>query len=177
VSLTTVSYVILGLVGEGGEGAHDLAQILRRGNVLYAVAPSQVYAEPKRLARLGYLSVHQAPGKTKTRNVYSLTPAGRKALRDWMTQPASFPRLQNEAAVRIMSADITGRERVLESLRGMRPAIEQALEDIATMERNARALSHREAGLTLNTWFGRRWCELLLDWLDEAERVFAEPEA
>lgn len=172
--LTTVSYVVLGLVGEGGEGAHDLAQILRRGNVYYAVAPSQVYAEPKRLERLGYLSVRKEPGKTKPRNVYSLTDRGRQALREWMSQPASFPRLQNEAAVRIMAADIAGPERVLDSLRGMRPAIEQVLDDIATMERNAQALPHRQANLGVVNWFGRRWCELLLEWLDEAERVLGQ---
>jgi DNA-binding PadR family transcriptional regulator len=173
-SLTTVSYVILGLVGEGGEGAHDLAQMLRRGNVHYPVAQSQVYAEPKRLARLGYLSVREEPGKTKPRKVYSLTGQGRAALRDWMSQPASFPRIQNEAAVRILGADIAGPERVLESLRGMRPAIETVLEDIATMERNAQSLPHRSANLNLNSWLARRWCELLLEWLDEAERVLGD---
>jgi DNA-binding PadR family transcriptional regulator len=160
---------MLGLVGERGEGAHDLAQILRRGGVHYAIAPSQVYAEPKRLARLGYLSVREAPGKTKPRKVYSLTEQGRAALRDWMSHPASFPRIQNEAAVRLMCADIAGPERVLESLRGMRPEIERVLEDIATMDRNAEALPHRRANLQLNNSLGRRWCQLLLDWLDEAE--------
>src|ERR1041384_1150621 len=100
--LTTVSYVVLGLVGEHGEGAHDLVQILRRGNVYYAVAPSQVYAEPKRLAGLGYLTVREEPGRTTPRKVYSLTDQGRRALREWMSQPAAFPRMQNEAAVRIM---------------------------------------------------------------------------
>jgi DNA-binding PadR family transcriptional regulator len=166
-----VSYVILGLVGEGGEGAHDLAQILRRGAVFYAVAPSQVYAEPKRLQKLGYLSVHEEPGRTRPRRVYSLTDQGREALRAWMSQPASFPRVQNEAAVRVMCADVAGPERVLGSLRGLRPEIARVLDDVATMERNAEALPHRQANLALNNWLARRWCELLLEWLDEAERV------
>ena len=172
--LTTVSYVVLGLVGERGEGAHDLVQILRRGAVYYAVAPSQVYAEPKRLAGLGYLTVREEPGRTKPRKVYSLTADGRRALREWMSQPAAFPRMQNEAAVRIMCADIAQPQRVLESLRGMRPEIERVLEDVAEMERRAEALPHRRANLALNNWFGRRWCELLLEWLDEAERVLGE---
>lgn len=166
--------MILGLVGEGGEGAHDLAQILRRGVVHYAIAPSQVYAEPKRLERLGFLSVREEPGKTTSRKVYSLTDRGREALREWASQPATLPRVQNEAAVRIMSADIVGSERVLESLRGMRPAIEQVLDDLATMDQNAEALPHRQANLNLNNWLGRRWCELLLEWLDEAERVLGD---
>ncbi len=173
-TLTTVSYCVLGLVGEQGEGAHDLVRILRRGAVYYAIAPSQIYAEPKRLEKLGYLTSRTEPGKTKPRTVYSLTGAGREALREWMSEPANFPRVQNEAAVRIMCADIAGRQRTVESLRGMRPAIQRVLEDVAVMEQNAERLPHRQANLQLNNWLGRRWCELLLEWLDEAERVLGE---
>lgn len=172
--LTPVSYVVLGLVGERGAGAHDLVQMMRRGNVYYAVAPSQVYAEPKRLQRLGYLSVREEPGRTRPRNVYSLTAKGRRAVREWMAQPAGFPRLQHEALVRVMCADLAGEQRVLESLRGMRPEIERVLADVAVMEERAQALPHRSANLALVNWFGRHWCELLLAWLDEAERVLGE---
>ncbi len=172
--LTTVSYVVLGLVGVQGAGAHDLVQMMRRGGVYYAVSPSQVYAEPKRLERLGYLTVRKEAGRTRPRNVYSLTDKGRDAVRDWMLQPAGFPRLQHEAAVRVMCADLAGEQRVLESLRGMRPEIERVLADIATMQQRAEALPHRRAALALNNSFGRRWCELLVDWLDEAERVLGD---
>ncbi|MEA2191014.1 MAG: hypothetical protein QOI73_1135 [Solirubrobacteraceae bacterium] len=169
--LTGVSYVVLGLVGEYGEGPHDLVRIMRRGNVYYSVSDSQLYAEPKRLERLGYLSVREEPGQTRVRKVYSLTDKGREAVRTWMSLPAAFPRLQNEALVRVLCADLAGPKRVLESLRGMRPEIERVLADIATMERQAEDLPHRRANLQLNNLFGRRWCELQLAWLDEAERV------
>ncbi len=172
--LTTVSYVVLGLVGVQGAGAHDLVQMMRRGRVYYAIAPSQIYAEPKRLERLGYLTVREEPGRTRPRKVYSLTDQGRDAVGDWMSQPAGFPRLQHEAAVRVMCADLAGPQRVLDSLRGMRPEIERVLADVAAMEQRAEALPHRRANLALNNSFGRQWCELLLAWLDEAERVLGD---
>lgn len=171
--LTGVSYAVLGLVGEHGEGPHDLVRMMRRGGIYYAVSPSQLYAEPKRLARLGYLTVREEPGQTKPRKVYSLTDQGRDAVRAWMSQPAAFPRLQNEAAVRVLCADLASPELVLESLRGMRPEIERVLADVAVMEERAEGLPHRRPALQLNNWFGRRWCELQLAWLDEAERVLA----
>ena len=174
--LTTVSYVVLGLVGVQGAGAHDLVQMMRRGGVYYAVSPSQVYAEPKRLERLGYLTVREEPGRTRPRKVYSLTDLGRRAVADWMSQPATFPRLQHEAAVRVMCADLAGTQQVLDSLRGMRPEIERVLADVTAMEQRAEGLPHRRANLALNNWFGRRWCELLLAWLDEAERVLGRPD-
>ena len=170
--LTTVSYVVLGLVGVEGASAHDLVQMMRRGRVYYAISPSQVYAEPKRLEQLGYLTVREEPGRTRRRKVYSLTDKGRHAVQDWMSQPAAFPRLQHESAVRVMCADLAGDpQRVLQSLRGMRPEIERVLADVAAMEQRAEALPHRHAYLALNNWFGRHWCELLLAWLDEAEQV------
>jgi DNA-binding PadR family transcriptional regulator len=76
-------YVVLGLVGEHGAGPHDLVRMMRRGGVYYAVSSSQLYAEPKRLARLGYLSVREEPGRTRARNVYSLT--------DQSAEPADSP--------------------------------------------------------------------------------------
>ncbi len=85
-----------------------------------------------------------------------------------------LPRLQHEAAVRVMCADLAGTQHVLESLRGMRPEIERLLADVAAMEQRAEALPLRRANLALNNWFGRRWCELLLAWLDEAEQVLGQ---
>jgi DNA-binding PadR family transcriptional regulator len=152
--------------------------MLRRGGVYYSVSPSQIYAEPKRLERLGYLTGREVPGRTRPRKVYSLTEKGRAAVSDWMSEPAEFPRLQNEAAVRVLCGDLTGSPpQLLESLRGMRPQIERVLADVREMEARARELPHRSTNLALNNWFGRRWCELLLAWLDEAERRLGKPAA
>ena len=53
---------------------------------------SQYYAEPKRLAKLGYLNARKEPGKTRDRTVYSLTDKGLQALREWADSPISFTR-------------------------------------------------------------------------------------
>src|SRR6266536_1472955 len=50
--LTLFSYEILGLVGRGGAGAHDLLRMAQRGRILSWAGESQYYVEPKRLARL-----------------------------------------------------------------------------------------------------------------------------
>ena len=74
------SYEILGLVGRGGAGAHDLLQMARRGRMLDWAGESQYYVEPKRLAKLGYLEARREPGKTRERTVYTLTDKGSKFL-------------------------------------------------------------------------------------------------
>ena len=74
--LSLFSYEILGLVGREGAGAHDLLRMARRGRMLDWAGESQYYAEPKRLARLGYLDARREPGKTRERTVYTLTEKG-----------------------------------------------------------------------------------------------------
>ena len=49
MKLTPFSYVILVLVGRGGAGPHDLRRMAEIGRVYWWAAPSQWYAEPKRL--------------------------------------------------------------------------------------------------------------------------------
>src|SRR5215831_19979773 len=100
--LTLFSYEILGLVGRGGAGAHDLLQMARRGRILDWAGESQYYVEPKRLAKLGYLDARKEPGRTRERTVYTLTDRGRRALEEWALTPARFTPLKSEALVRLL---------------------------------------------------------------------------
>src|SRR6266508_6220270 len=94
--LSLFSYEILGLVGRGGAGAHDLLRMARRGRILDWAGESQYYAEPKRLAKLGYLEARKEPGKTRERTVYTLTDKGRQALAAPGEVPAPGDRLPPE---------------------------------------------------------------------------------
>ena len=106
--LNLFSYEILGLVGRGGAGAHDLLRMARRGRFLDWAGESQYYVEPKRLARLGYLHARKEPGKTRPRTVYTLTEKGLEALREWAKTPTRFTPLKSELLVRLLVADLVG---------------------------------------------------------------------
>jgi DNA-binding PadR family transcriptional regulator len=88
--LTLFSYEILGLVGRGGAGPHDLLRMARRDRVLAWAGESQYYTEPKRLAKLGYLAAHKEPGKTRERTVYTLTDKGLDALAAYARKPVGL---------------------------------------------------------------------------------------
>src|SRR5678815_5004268 len=88
--LSLFSYEILGLVGRGGAGPHDLLRMARNGRMLDWAGESQYYVEPKRLARLGYLEARKEPGRTRERTVYTLTDQGLDALRAWARTPLAF---------------------------------------------------------------------------------------
>ena len=64
--------------------------MMRRGRINHAAAPSQYYAEPKRLERLGLLTSSKEPGRTRERTVYRLTDAGsRRSTSGSATRPHS----------------------------------------------------------------------------------------
>ena len=169
-ALTPLSYVVLTLVGQGGAGPHDLVRMARSGRIYWDAADSQWYAEPKRLEALGYLSSRKEPGRTRARTHYTLTDSGRDALADWMQEPARFPRIQHDAAVRLLAADLVGDEAVLASLRGLREEIADISARLDAGEAIAATIPSRERYLLLNHRLARRIVKAHIDWLDEVER-------
>src|SRR6266540_5841621 len=126
--LTLFSYEILGLVGRGGAGAHDLLRMARRGRILDWAGESQYYAEPKRLAKLGYLEARKEPGKTRERTVYTLTEKGREALRSWAQTPVRFTPVKSELLLRLLIADLVGEAATREGIAALREDIADLLD-------------------------------------------------
>jgi DNA-binding PadR family transcriptional regulator len=170
--LNPFSYVILTLVGSHGAGPHDLRRNAESGRMHWDAAPSQWYAEPKRLAKLGYLEAEKLPGRTRQRTYYTLTEKGRAALEEWARTPAALPRIQNEPVVRLLSADLVPGEATLEGLAALRSQIEEQLANIESgRERWREAVPHRAHLMEVNEKFAEGILRLNLEWLNQAEKV------
>jgi DNA-binding PadR family transcriptional regulator len=163
--------VILVLVGRGGAGPHDLRRNAENGRVFWEAAPSQWYAEPKRLAAQGYLEARKEPGRTRPRTHYTLTGRGREALAEWVRSPTPLPRMQHESIVRLMAADLVGPKAVLEGLPALRIEVHEALEGLERSRAAWPELGHRAHLLEVNDRYAERLLRLQLEWLDEAERT------
>jgi DNA-binding PadR family transcriptional regulator len=135
--LTLFSYEVLGLVGRRGAGAHDLLQMARRGRILDWAGESQYYVEPRRLARLGYLTSRTEPGRTHQRTVYSLTDMGRSALRAWAKTPAQLTPLKSEPLIRLLIADLAGERATRQGLAALAPEIEELEQRLEEAEATA----------------------------------------
>ena len=85
IDLTPTSYIVLGLLAMSGEVTpYDLKQgVAASVGHFWSLPHSQVYAEPARLARAGYVTEHQEPDGRR-RKLYGLTDHGRDALSDWL---------------------------------------------------------------------------------------------
>jgi PadR family transcriptional regulator AphA len=142
----------------------------RGGQIYYAVAPSRMYAEPKRLEQLGYVTSEKRPGKTRERTFYTLTDEGRDALRRWLLEPPSFPRIQNEAVAKLLAGDILGDDaRLLDALLGLRDEIDAQQAKLDEARERLAALSHRRRYLLLIHELGNRFLQLQREWLADVE--------
>ncbi len=167
--LTPFSYVILALVGRGGAGPHDIVRMMREGALFWTTSESHYYAEPRRLATLGFLQARTEPGRTRPRTHYELTDAGREALTAWLAEPAAMPRVQNECVVKLLAADFADDATIAASLAGVRVDIERAYRDLEEMERRAVEIPHRTRYLRLIDDYARRSLDAQREWLDAVQ--------
>jgi DNA-binding PadR family transcriptional regulator len=165
------SYEILGLVGRGGAGAHDLLRMARRGRMLDWAGESQYYAEPKRLASLGYLEARREQGKTRERTVYTLTDKGLDALRAYARTPVRLTPLKSDPLLRLLICDLVGEPVTRASMATLREDVADLMERLDEGERNARTLEHRSTYLLLVVGFLRRYLDLHLELVDDVERL------
>jgi DNA-binding PadR family transcriptional regulator len=116
--LTTTSYAILGLLNIKPWSAYELTQQAQRSlRYAWPKSESHLYAEPKRLVQMGFARVTEAPaGPVRTRQVYRITAAGRRALERWLESEPAPPQLEFEAVLRLFYADATDKDAVLAAL-------------------------------------------------------------
>ena len=168
--LSLFSYEILGLVGEGGAGPHDLLRMARNGRILDWAGESQYYVEPKRLAKLGYLEARKEPGKTRERTVYTLTEQGRHALAEFARTPVTVTPLKSDPLLRLLICDLVGENVTRESLATLREDITLLRARLDDSERRAGELPHREKYLLLVIEFLRGFLHLHEQLVDDVER-------
>jgi DNA-binding PadR family transcriptional regulator len=88
VRLSATSYVVLGMIAlRGPSTPYELKRAVGHSVGYFWHFPhAQLYSEPDRLAGLGLLELAvEATGRR--RKTYSLTDAGRTALKDWLSSP------------------------------------------------------------------------------------------
>ena len=174
-SLSGLSCAVLALVGRAGATTPELVEMGTRGAPFFWTSgESQIYAEVKRLAELGYVVPSKQPGKTRSRTHYELTPNGIAALRRRLTEPAGFPRIQHEASFRLFAGDLIEDDAaILRSLEGLQAELGRLEELLAQMDARASQYPHRERYIRLQLSLGRRMVDAHRDWLDEVDEALA----
>lgn len=119
--LTTTTYAVLGLLALKPWTTYELTQQMARGvRRFWPRARSKLYEEPKKLVEAGYAVAEADAVGRRPRTVYSITPAGRRALRDWLTEPGDGPSLEFEQLLKVFFADHGTKESLLQGIAATR---------------------------------------------------------
>jgi PadR family transcriptional regulator, regulatory protein AphA len=104
IELTSTSHIVLGLLSMAGEATpYDLKQMVAASVGQFWTLPasqlhSQLYAEPARLARAGYLT-EEREKQGRRRKLYRLTDLGRAALEAWLSVLTPEPYVLRDPAL------------------------------------------------------------------------------
>lgn len=100
IELTPTSYIVLGLLSMAGRATpYDLKRAVSASVGQFWTFPhSQLYAEPTRLARAGYLTEEREPDGRR-RKLYELTSDGRAALQNWLQVVSPEPYMLRDPAL------------------------------------------------------------------------------
>ena len=127
--LKSSSYLILSLVRGGITSGYAIRQFIeqQRMEVFWATTFAQVYPELAQLEGAGYLTHRDDPQGARQRRVYSLTPAGERALMAWLREESIPPmELRDEGLLRLAFADHLPRTEAIELVRRLRERAEAA---------------------------------------------------
>jgi PadR family transcriptional regulator, regulatory protein AphA len=108
IRLTPTSYVVLGLVAQGGRvTSYDLKrEAAARIGYVWNFPHAQLYTEPARLVAAGLLQ-EQREQSGRNRRHYTITAAGRAALRGWISRPTrESMELRDPGLLRLLFADL-----------------------------------------------------------------------
>jgi DNA-binding PadR family transcriptional regulator len=101
--LSPISFIVLGFVDWSGETTpYRLKQLVAAsvGN-FWTLQHAQLYTEPERLAKAGYLS-ERRERDGRRRRLYEITAAGREALAAWRAEPTdAIPELRSPALLKL----------------------------------------------------------------------------
>ena len=172
ISLNPVSYLVLGFAEQCQEvTSYDLKQMVA-GSVGYfwPFPHSQLYAEPSRLAAAGLLD-EEVETHGRRRRLYRITPEGRRALTEWLAEPAGEgTEVRDLGLLKLFFAGTVSREGV-EALADEQRAVHE--EALASYDELHDAISGVAGEWELATLdMGRRFERMAIDfWTDVAAQA------
>ena len=172
--LTTTTHGVLGLLAVRPHSTYELAKAMDRSvGRVWPRAKSKLFEEPKKLVQHGYATAKEDAVGRRRRTLYTITPAGRRALAAWLAEPGDGPALEFEGLVKLIFADFGTRDAALASVaRARQWAIEQNVGNIEAGEKFLTAehglYAGRRATALLLGAFLTDFYKLVADWADWA---------
>jgi DNA-binding PadR family transcriptional regulator len=163
MELPSTAYVILGLLSWRPMSGYEIKSLVdRTTRFFWAASYGQIYPELRSLSEAGLIEGKASPQGERKRNVYRLTPAGRKELRAWLhTDPEVFE-LRDEGLLKLFFAAETNGGSAAQTLDAKRREHEEILAKLKELEAAGKAEGYAylvlRYGIELNEWIVG-WCD------------------
>jgi DNA-binding PadR family transcriptional regulator len=183
----SVRHAILGLLAQKPRHGYELRAAFEAvvgGDANWDVKPAQIYTTLERLEAAGLVKCLSdlGEGKEPSRRIYSLTPPGHAALKEWFAQGVTPTHQRDEFFVKLMTALVSGEGRLDRIIQTQRAHLFVELHDATTLRDSYdprtemaqillldKAVMHLEADL--------RWLEIAEMRLEEVKgQPLPEPE-
>jgi PadR family transcriptional regulator AphA len=180
-SLSPTAREILGMLKLGLRTGYDIKKAIDTSTrFFWGASFGQIYPELHRLREAGLVEAKDEPRGKLRRTEYSLTPAGERALREWLTdtERAIFE-VRDEGLLRLFFGDVLEKEEVLANLRAQRDFFDMVLQRFREIEVLARTGFAEESQLypLLALQYGLGYLEWSRNWYAETERRLAAGES
>ena len=173
MELSKTSYVILGMLRLGRRTGYEIKALVDVSTrFFWAASYGQIYPELARLEELGLVKGEEDRSNGRRRKAYDLTPAGERALHEWLTSEDPLHiELRHEGALKFFFSDALTPDEQLAQLRHIRETHEQIAAQLRAIEPAEPDGKPPAPLLTLE--FGIAYQEFLADWCARAERRLA----
>lgn len=125
------TYGLLGMLAVRSWTGYELTRQVRRSlRFVWPSSDGHLYREQKRLVNLGWATVEEEPAGQRTRKRYTITEAGRTALRTWLATEPEEPHFQIDGVLRTFFGDQGGRDDLLASMRNTATMARSMLDEL-----------------------------------------------
>ena len=138
MKLSPTSHALLGLLSLRSWTTYELTQQAQRSlRFLFPRAERNLYTEAKRLAQAGLARTEESYTGRRKSTVYSITPAGRKALRDWLKTSPEAPVVEAEVLLRSFFGDLGRQQDLITALESARVQAVETRRELASLAQSA----------------------------------------
>jgi DNA-binding PadR family transcriptional regulator len=174
--LTTTSYAMLGMLAIRPWSTYELAQHMDRGlGRLWPRARSHLFKEPKKLVEHGLATASNETVGRRPRTRYTITPTGRRALRQWLGTPGAGPVLEFEQLLKVFFADQGTKRDALATIRDIRAWADERNEENIAVARAYLAgvgpFPERASVLAVVGGFMTDFADMVSNWADWATNI------
>jgi DNA-binding PadR family transcriptional regulator len=177
MELSPTAYVILGMLRHEPRSGYEIKQVVDQSTrFFWAASYGQIYPELGKLAKAGLVEGESQPRGGRKRTVYRLTPAGRKELRRWLSEPPEVFEIRDESLLKLFFAGAAPPGKAAEIIDEKRRLHEQKLERLREIEPFAAAGADSDPYPYMVLRYGMESSEWVVAWCERARAELAKRE-